>query len=376
MKRKKSNYLKNKKIIYIHKSGPGWGGAQQNLLDLVNHFKNEFGKTVFICNHCLLLEKVTALKVKVYKIPIASSKLLPLTLVQLAKILMKEKPDLIHSNHRYGTLLVHLLRYLLPLQYKILHTARSVFKTKTWCRFLGDKIIANCKAVEKNLIEKFKIAPEKINIIYDGIEPNLKSYFILNRPNDPVYQMLDSCQKTIIGCIGSLVEAKGHQFLLQAVAQLSPQLQDNILVLIVGEGPLRKKLEASAQKLDLTKTVKFLGYRDDAHQILSYCNFTVIPSIQEGLPNVLIESYLLGKPAIVSDLDYADEILIPHNSGLTFPVRNVEKLAEAIQQYLKKPKLAARHGSKGKKIFKKHFSLKENLNNYRQAYEALLDLND
>lgn len=376
MNRKKLNYLKNKKIIYIHKSWQNWGGAQQNVFDLINHFKNEFGKTIFICNDCLLFERMATLKIKMYKLPIASKKTMPLALIYLAKILLKEKPDIVHSNHRYGTLLVQLLRYVLPIQYNILHTARSVFRTKTWCRFLGDKIIANSKAVEKNLLERFSKAPEKIDIIYDGVELSMKNHLLLNQPNDPVYQMLDTCQKTIIGCIGNLVEAKGHQYLLEALKQLSPQTQDKVLVLIVGDGPLRKKLEAHARKLHVTKTVKFLGYRDDACHILSYCNFTVIPSVQEGLPNVLIESYLLGKPAIVSELDYANEILKPHNIALTFPVRNTEKLTGALQHYVEHPKLAARHGSKGKKIFKTHFSLKQNLANYQQAYIDLLELND
>lgn len=373
MKRKLSNYFSDKKIVYIHKSGVGWGGAQQNIFDLIKNFRNEFGATIFICNHSLLLEKIEALKVKIYKIPTASLKLTPITLVILAKILLKEKPDLIHSNHRFTTLLIHLLRTILPLRYKILHTARSVFTTKTMCRLFGDKIIANSKAVEKNLIQQFRIAPEKIEIIYDGIELNMNSHILLNQQNDPVFQLLDSCQKTIIGCIGSLVKAKGHHCLFQALAQLPPSIQDNILVLIVGEGPLRKKLESNVRELCVTDIVKFLGFRKDVHHILSYCNFTVIPSIQEGLPNVLLEGYLLGKPAIVSELDYVHEVITPDKIGLTFPIMNIEKLAEAIQQYVEKPKLVARHGAKGKKIFKRRFSLKGNLANYRQAYQDLLD---
>ena len=374
MKKKQSKPLSNKKIIYIHKSGHGWGGAQQNLFDLIDYFSDEFREVIFLCNKSLLLEKVKALKVKTYKIPIATLKSFPITLLILAKILIKEKPDLIHSNHRYATLLVELLRIILPLRYKILHTARSVFTTKTKIRLLGDKIIANSVAVQKNLIEKFHVTPEKIEIIYDGVKLNMNNPIRLNQQNDPVFQMLDSSQKTIIGCIGSLVKAKGHQYLLQAIADLPKSIQDRILVLIMGDGPLRKKLEAYAQVLNLTETVKLLGYRQDAHHIMSYCNFLVIPSIQEGLPNVLIEGYLLGKPSIVSELDYVHEILTPNNISLIFPTGNVKKLAELIQTYIDKPKLVSRHGAKGQRLFKRWFSLKKNLQSYRLAYQNLLDM--
>ncbi|MBN1684311.1 MAG: glycosyltransferase family 4 protein [Gammaproteobacteria bacterium] len=374
MKKKRSSPLSNKKIIYIHKSGRGWGGAQQNLYDLIDHFKNEFGETVFLCNDGLLLEKIEILKVKSYKIPIKSVKYFPITLLILAKILIREKPDIIHSNHRYATLLVQLLRVIFPLRYKILHTARSVFTTKTKCRLLGDRIIANSEAIRKNLIDKFHITPEKIEVIYDGVELKMNNPICLSQQNDPVFQLLDTSPKIIIGCIGSLVIPKGHEYLLQAIAVLPKAVQENILVLIVGEGPLRKKLETYAQAANLTEVVKFLGYRADVHHIMSYCHFLVIPSIQEGLPNVLIEGYLLGKASIVSELDYVQEILIPNKCSLTFPSRDVKKLAEALQVYIENPGLASRHGAKGRGIFKRMFNLKKNLKNYRLAYQHLLEM--
>jgi len=374
MKQKRSNLLTPKKIIYIHKSGPGWGGAQQNLFDLIDHFRNEFQQVIFICNNGLLFDRIKALKVTTYKIPISSTKYFFLTLLVLAKILIKEKPAIIHSNHRYATLLVQLLRSILPLHYKIIHTARSVFTNGTKFRLLGDKIIANSVAVQKNLIEKFKIAPGKIEVIYDGIELKIARSTLLNKQNDPVYQMLDSSQKTIIGCIGSLVKAKGHEYLLQAIAALPQAVQNNILVLIVGEGPLHKKLEAYVKTANIAEIVKFLGYRADVHHIMSYCHFLVIPSIQEGLPNVLIEGYLLGKPSIVSELDYVPEILIPNKCSITFPSKNIIKLTESLQAYIENPELTSRHGAKGQRIFKRWFSLKKNLNNYRLAYQNLLEV--
>jgi glycosyltransferase involved in cell wall biosynthesis len=308
------------------------------------------------------------LGVKTYQVPISRIVFFPVTLFFLAKILIREKPELIHSNHRWATLLVQLLRNILPVDYKIIHTARSVFNRKTRCHYLGDKIIANSKAVQKNLVEKFRVPLDEIAIIYDGVKLNLNSTGKLNGQNDAVFQLLDLTQKTIIGCLGGLVPAKGHHFLFQAIATLEASIRENILVLIIGEGPLRKKLEAEVRDLKLAEVVKFLGYRKDAHRILSYCEFTVIPSIQEGLPNVLIESYLLGKPAIVSELDYVDEVVKPLNIGMTFPVEDINRLAESIQLYIQKPRLAKRHGTKGQKLFEKWFSLEKNLANYRQTY--------
>ena len=374
MKKKRSNFLKQKKIVYIHKSGRGWGGAQQKIFDLIEHFRNEFQEVVFICNSCMLLERIKKLKVKTYEIPISSLKYSIITLMILAKILIREKPDIIHSNHRYATLLVQILRSIFKLRYKILHSARSVFTSKTSIRLLGDKIIAISLAVQKNLIEKFHILPEKIDVIYDGVKLNINSPIHLCQQNDPIYQLLDFSKKIIIGCFGSLVHAKGHEYLLQALADSPKAIQDKILVLIVGDGPLRKKLEAQTDKLNLRGIVKYLGYRDDAHHIMSYCHFLVIPSIQDGLPNVLMEGYFLGKPSIASALDYVHEILVPNNISLLFPPKDFKKLAELIQIYVEKPELVIRHGMKGQPLFKRWFSLKKNLNSFRLAYQNLLEL--
>lgn len=376
MTKTKQNLLNQYKILYIHKSGNGWGGAQQNLFDIIQQFQSEFKNTIFVCNSCMLLDRIKLLGIKTYTIPIARIAFFPVTLFFLAKILLREKPDLIHSNHRYGTLLVQLLRKILPIEYKIIHTARSVLTRRTMVRSLGDTIIANSKAVQKNLIEKFQVQSEKIEIIYDGVKLNLNSTGMLNGQNDAVYQILDSTQKTIIGCLGSLVPAKGHHFLFQAMSGLDASILENVLVLIIGEGQLRKKLEAEVNDLKLTEVIKFLGFRKDAHRILSYCDFTVIPSIQEGLPNVMIESYLLGKPAIVSELDYVDEVMKPYEIGMSFPAKDTHQLAELIRLYIQKPKLAARHGKKGNKLFKKWFSLENNLANYRQAYWDVMQQNN
>ncbi|MDZ7318056.1 MAG: glycosyltransferase family 4 protein [candidate division KSB1 bacterium] len=362
----------NRKILYIHKAGPGWGGAQQNVFDLVKHFRNLFGATVFVGNKSLLFEKIRTLQVKCRPAPLAQTHALPLSLTALGAILLAEQPDIVHSNHRYPTLLLHILRGMLRLQFSILHTARSVFNTKTHIRFLGDLTIANSRAVQKNLVEQFKLPPEKIEIIYDGIQTNSRQPISLRECSDPVFQLLNSTSKTIIGCIGNLVQAKGHIYLLQALTHLPASIRDQIIVLIVGDGPLKKMLKSEVQKSDLTDVVKFLGYQPDVFRILSYCHFVVIPSIQEGLPNVLFESYLLSKPVIASALDYVYETIVPHQIGLTFPVGDTQQLAAAIQQYIKQPDMAEHHGQIGQRLVKDWFSLERNLNQYQRAYEKLL----
>lgn len=372
MNKERKNPLKTKKVLFIHKSSSGWGGAQQSVYDLINHFRKEFGKTVFVCNKGLLTKKIKELKVKTYYLPISSICFFPITIIYLIFILLIQKPDIIHSNHRYATFLVQVIRNVFCLPYKILHTARSLFNTKTYIHFLGDKIIAVGEAVRKNLIEEFKISSEKIEVIHNGIELNHKK--IKNISMHQLFDMLKFADKTVIGSIGTLIKRKGHCYLFEAVAKLPSSIQKQIILLVIGEGSLHNELQAHVQKLGITKYVKFLGHQDDIMRILNYCSFTVITSNQEGLPRVLVESYLNNKPVIAFDTEFITETIRHQETGITVPLYNISALAHAIKFYVENPKIVDEHGKNGHRFAVEQFSYNKMVKRYRAVYQELLQV--
>jgi glycosyltransferase involved in cell wall biosynthesis len=373
MNEQKNNSFSKKKILYIHKTGKGWGGAQQGVFNLIENFRSEFGQTVFVCNGGLLFKKIKKLDIKTYYLPIESVWLFPITLFFLTFILICEQPDIIHSNHRFPTFLCQLLRKVFNFKYKIVHTARNIFCDKILFHYIGDIVIAITEAVRKNLLEQYKLPIEKVKVIHNGIE--LKSITEKSNSNDPLFNMLNSSQKTIICSIGTLVKRKGHYYLLKALAQLPQSIQHQIIVLIVGDGPLKERLEGLVQNLNLSKIVKFLGFREDIFQILKYCNFNVVTSNQEGHCRVLVEAYLLAKPSIAFGLDYAYETVQHEKTGLIVPLYDTNALAQAIQLYVEHPDLEKKHGQAGQKLIAGRFNLKNMLDQYRLVYQELLDTN-
>lgn len=373
MTEQQNNSFCKKKILYIHKTGKGWGGAQQGVFNLIDNFRAEFGQTVFVCNRGLLFDKIKKLKIKTYYLPISSVGFFPVTLFALIFILICEKPDIIHSNHRYPTFLCQLIRKVFNFKYKIAHTARNVFYDKILFHFMGDTVIAITETVRKNLVEQYKLPVEKVRVIHNGIE--LKSLAVNSDSNDPLLNRLKSSQQTIICSIGTLVKRKGHDYLFKALAQLPPSIQGQVIVLIVGDGPLKKKLEVLIQNLSLTRIVKFLGFREDIFQVLKYCNFNVVTSNQEGHCRVLVEAYLLAKPSIAFGLDYAYETVQHDRTGLIVPLYDIKALAQAIQLYVEQPDLVKQHGLAGQKLIAGRFSLKNMLDQYRLVYQELLNTN-
>jgi len=361
--------LKNKKILYIHRDGQGWGGAQQGVIDLIEHFKTEFGAAVFVGNKGQLLQRARQNGTKCYKLPFHRVLMFPVSFLLLAVVLKKESPDIVHSNHRYTSVLVQLVRKIIRGKFTTLHTARSVFYSKTHLNDLGDRIVAISDTAKKNIVEQFNYPPEKIDIIYNGIEIEK------NKNHGGKIQQLENVNlsnKAIIGIIGGLVESKGHHYLFQAIAKLPGELKNRTIVLVSGQGHLVEELKLLARTLNIAEMVKFLGYCKEIVPVLNKCDFLVIPSIQEGGSRVLIEGFLSGIPSIAFGLQFAYEFIQHNQTGLIVPVRDVDALAKAVQVYIEHPEIAQKHGRNGKRFVNGKFTKKRMYDRYCAVYQKIL----
>jgi len=106
--------------------------------------------------------------------------------------------------------------------------------------------------------------------------------------------------KTVIGHVGRLDIQKNHSYLLQILRELGEQNTQFHLV-IVGEGPLKKKLMLECESLKISERVHFFGLRTDVSQLYQMFDFFVFPSFYEGLPLTLIEAQAAGLMVLASD---------------------------------------------------------------------------
>ncbi len=132
-------------------------------------------------------------------------------------------------------------------------------------------------------------------------------------------------------CLGNLGPMKGFDDAIRAFAQQRHRLGDMILV-IVGGGPLDGELRALVRKLELGPHVVFLGHRggNDKRWLLQNCRYGVMPSIEEGLPLVALEFMASGKALIVTTNPSFDEICGEGDNALRVTPRDAEQLGEAM----------------------------------------------
>lgn len=124
------------------------------------------------------------------------------------------------------------------------------------------------------------------------------------------------CEDNIVlGCVGGLTEVKNHTFLLKVFSEIL-QRNPSYLLMLVGDGPLRKTLEQQAHELGIDDRVRFLGLRSDVAKLIQMMDIVALPSLFEGFPTVALEWQCAGLPVLLADT-------ITHDCALTRHVHYV-----------------------------------------------------
>jgi starch synthase (maltosyl-transferring) len=180
------------------------------------------------------------------------------------------------------------------------------------------------------------------------------------RPNQP-----------IIITVGRLEEQKGIVHLLHAAVDVlkhRPECQ----FLIVGEGCDRNSLQALASDLRIDRSVLFAGPRSDVPGLLKAATVFVLPSLWEGMPNVVLEAMAAGLPVIATAVEGSREIIVHGDNGLLVSTANPSELAMAILRVLNEPKLASLLGAAAQHSVAKYFTERNAIAAYDQLYRQLL----
>ena len=141
--------------------------------------------------------------------------------------------------------------------------------------------------------------------------------------------------------LGRLVERKGCQYLLAALAQLQSQYSGEYAVTIAGKGPLGDKLQEYAQKKQL-KNVSFLGFvaEDEKPALLGSADIAVFPSTGgESFGIVLIEAMAAGARVVLGGDNVGYRSVLGDFPDLLVDVRNTKAFADTLQNYLENAKL-------------------------------------
>ncbi|MBZ0091500.1 MAG: glycosyltransferase family 4 protein, partial [Sulfuricellaceae bacterium] len=161
--------------------------------------------------------------------------------------------------------------------------------------------------------------------------------------------------RLVVGAVGSLIKRKAVDHLLQAVARLGsgPECQ----VLVVGEGPQQDALEQLAAGLGLGERVTFSGFQKQALPWIAAMDVFVLASAKEGLPRVILEAMLLGKPVIASRVIGSKELVLDGETGFLYDYGDVDALAGHLKRLLADERLREAMGAAGRQRVLNDYSI-------------------
>jgi glycosyltransferase involved in cell wall biosynthesis len=145
----------------------------------------------------------------------------------------------------------------------------------------------------------------------------------------------------IVGAVTRFYPAKGITFLVEAFPRVLERFPDARLVL-VGDGPLGDELKDQARTLGIGRSVIFTGFRTDAEAFVQLFTVSAVPSLEEGIGNVAIESIAGGVPVVASREGGLPEVVVEGKSGLLVPPGDASSLAAALIRVLEEPFLLDR----------------------------------
>lgn len=166
-----------------------------------------------------------------------------------------------------------------------------------------------------------------------------------------------------ITTVAVLREGKGLDTLIEAARQVP-----NARFVIVGDGPLRERLEQQARGLPIT----FLGFRRDVASVLEDSVLFVHPTLADAFPTVLLEAMAAGLPVIASDVGGVPEIVDAPRTGLLVPPGDAHALADAMKKALGDDAWREAAGEAGRERVEREFSVDRWIDRLEHLYAEVL----
>ena len=260
-----------------------------------------------------------------------------LSIFPLVKQILREWPvDLIYATWGYpdcyGAALMA-RKLSIPLVSRVHGTDVNVGATnparKTLMKFAFEysyKVITNSSGL-KTGVEKIGIEAEKVTVLSNGVDTNLF------KPKDKRICReklnFDPAKKHVL-FIGNLVDVKGVKYLVKAMVFFP----EDVVLHILGSGDLEANLKGIARQLRVSSRIYFHGRKphNEIPNWLSATDVLCLPSINEGCPNVVLESLACGTPVAASDVGALPDLIDNNSKGRLFPVGTPELIAKKIKE--------------------------------------------
>ena len=361
------------------------GGLENGLVNLINKLPNDKYRHAVICmtDYTDFRNRINNDTVQVYCLNKKPGQDLAVY-VRLWRLLRHIKPDVLHTRN-LSALEAQLPGLLAGVKCRI-HgehgrdiddvdgTNWRYVMLRRLFRPLVQRYMPMSKDLEDWLIKQIKVPITKISQVYNGVD--------INRFNENDAKPLSLLpiefrdpKLLLIGTVGRLDPVKDQLTLVQSFIHLvkaHPELSHKVRLVIVGSGILMPSLQILTQDADMEHLVWFAGERHDVADIMQTLDLFVLPSINEGISNTILEAMASALPVIATKVGGNPELVIDGQTGYLVLKQDPIAMAAAFKRYLLQPELLKLHGQAGRSRVISTFSLNRMMTDYMAIYDKLL----
>ena len=304
------------------------------------------------------------------------------SLFSIWQILYKLKPDIVHlitiKVYLYGGISARLAR--VPCVVSAIAGLGILFNQRNLSNFLFQKLLylgfifafnhPNQKVIvqnpeDKKTLVKWGVIDLKKILLFRGSGVNLSNFTSLSELNDVV---------TV--CFASrLLHDKGT-FDFVAAARIIKKKGIKVKFLLAGNldpGNLNSLTKQDIDNIKKEHVVEVLDYQKDISVLYARSHIVCLPSFYgEGLPKSLIEAAAASRAVVTTDAPGCRDAIIPNKTGLLVPVKDPQKLADALQWLAENPQERIAMGKAGRKLAEKEFKIEKIIQNHLDIYQELI----
>jgi sugar transferase (PEP-CTERM/EpsH1 system associated) len=310
--------------------------------------------------------------------------------LRMLRTLRRLRPDVVHTRN-LGTVDMQWIAALSGVPHRVhgehgweasdpqgLHP--KGLRIRRACRPVIHRYVPMSQDIARWLERSVGVPREKIRQLYSGVD--VQKFFPSPKPSpadagegfrtpSPALAGEGRGEGLVLGTIGRLDPVKNQAALIEAFATLRTS-HPRLRLVIVGDGPLRASLQQLATDLGVADAVTFTGARSDTPDLLRSFDVFVLPSINEGISNTILEAMASGLPVVAGRVGGNPELVADGLTGSLYGGSDASSLARALRPYVTDSALRRAHGEAARARVVQNFSLDSMVARYLALYDDLL----
>ncbi len=279
--------------------------------------------------------------------------------ISLYKLFKKEKPDILHTHSSKAGFLGRWAGWLAGVP-RIIHTPHGhVFygyefgplkaAFYLWLERISAlityKLVALTDGEKQESLACGVGKDEQWTIIHSGVD----THVCLPCGDAAARKEMGIPQNAlVIGTVARLEPVKGVRFLIECFPTVMYAGNPNVHLVIAGDGQERKMLEALTKKLDIFRSVTFLGMRSDISKVMSTMDIYVQPSLNEGMGKTIIQAQASGLPVVATRVQGIPNAVKEHETAILVAPGDAQALARGILALVNAPETRKCYGIRAK----------------------------